>query len=240
MTDIASPASPDDKLLTLAFYVVVDVSYSMRHSGALDDANQILPKVIDAITKNPTLADVVRLGMIDFSDDARVVLRLDDLRNVSHIPTCEERGGTSYAAAFRLLRQEIERDMKVLQGDGLRVHRPAVFFITDGAPTDDAATLDAAYQELTDPSFRPRPNIIPFGVGTATKEAVDPWVYPKGGSKPMRSYVAKPGVDPAHAINQAAEMLISSIVASASSVSSAGESGGFVPPEDEDLDVWMS
>jgi uncharacterized protein YegL len=232
------PGNADDGLLTLAFYVLADVSASMTQFGAIDAVNNLLPKVIDAIINNSMLADVVRLGMIDFSDDARVQLGLGDLRNVKHVPTFTTRGGTSFAAAFRALRQEIDRDVKQLKEDGFKVYRPAVFFITDGTPTDDSATLQAAFGELTDPAFKARPNIIPFGVGDATKDAVDPWVFPKAGQspKPMRSYVARPGVDPAKAINEVAEILISSVLASAQSVTSAGSGGGFVPPDDEDFD----
>jgi uncharacterized protein YegL len=232
--------SADDEYLTLAFYVVVDVSYSMRQSGAIDAANDLLPKIIDAIRGNPMVADVVRLGMVDFSDDAQVLLGLSDLRDVTHIPELKERGATSYAGAFQLLRQEIDRDVRQLKADRMRVYRPAVFFITDGVPTDEPGYLRAAFAELTDPSFRFRPNIIPFGVGDATKDTLDPWVFPASGPKPMRSYVTKDGADPAKAINQVAEILISSILASASSVTSAGTGGGFVPPDDEDLDDdWM-
>jgi uncharacterized protein YegL len=226
----------DDNLLTLPFYFVVDVSVSMVHSGALASANTILPTVFDGLLSSPMLADVVRVGMIDFSDDARVVLRLDDARNVKTLPQCVERGGTSYAAAFRLLRKEIEADMQQLKGDGYKVYRPAVFFITDGAPTDSQQELQGAFADLTDASFKYRPNIIPFGVDGATKEMVDPWVYPPVGSKrPMRSYVTGPDVDPAHAITQLAEVLLGSIMASAGSVTDGGTTGGFIPPDDDDL-----
>jgi uncharacterized protein YegL len=239
MSDSAS--KDDDRILTLAFYVVVDVSFSMQVSGALAGANDIIPKVVDAIDKSPTLADVVRFGAIDFSDDARVVLRLDDLRNVNAIPQFAARGGTSYVAAFRLLRQQIDKDYAQLKDDGYKVYRPAVFFITDGAPTDDRASLDAAFAELTDSSFKARPNIIPFGLGEATKELLDPWVYPKTGSgtKAMRSYMAKDGIEPAAALSQIAEVLVSSVIASAQSVTTVGDSGGFVPPDDEDLSDWV-
>jgi uncharacterized protein YegL len=226
----------DNALLTLAFYFAVDVSYSMVASGALDRANQILPTVLDGITSSNMLSDVVRVGMIDFSDDAQVVLRLDDARNVKTIPHCQARGGTSYAAAFRLLRKEIESDMRQLKDDGYKVYRPVVFFITDGAPTDTPAELHSAFADLTDPNFRHRPNIIPFGVDGATKETVDPWVYPPAGSKkPMRSYVTASDVDPAAAVTQLAEVLLGSIVASAGSVTAEGMGGGFVPPDDDDL-----
>jgi uncharacterized protein YegL len=232
--------STDDGLLALSFYFVIDVSYSMENSGALQEASAIVPQVVDAISKSPVLADVVRVGLIDFSDDAQVVLRLDDVRNIHTIPQLVARGGTSFAAAFKLLIKEIEADRAQLKSSGYKMYRPAVFFITDGAPTDPEDVTRSAFADLTDPSFKARPNIIPFGVDQATKEQLDLWVYPPLGSpKAMRSYVADPGRDPADAIKQLAEVLISSIVASAGSVQDHGTAGGFIPPDDDDLDEWV-
>jgi uncharacterized protein YegL len=57
----------------LPFYVVTDVSYSMS-GRKLDAANQILPRVVDALAQNPILSDKVRIGLVDFSDDAKVQL----------------------------------------------------------------------------------------------------------------------------------------------------------------------
>jgi uncharacterized protein YegL len=231
--------STDDGLLALTFYFAIDVSYSMENSGAIHSAAKIVPEVIDAISLSPVLSDVVRVGLIDFSDDARVVLRLDDVRNVTNIPPLTARGGTSFAQAFKLLLKEIEADRIQLKSEGYKVYRPAVFLITDGEPTDPEQITEAAFRELTDPSFKARPNIIPFGVDQATKEQLDKWVYPPPGSpKAMRSYVADPGRDPADAIKQLAEVLISSIVASAGSVVDQGTGGGFIPPDDDDLDEW--
>jgi uncharacterized protein YegL len=231
-------ASGDDKYKALAFYIVADVSYSMHESGAIISANTLLKEVHDAIVAAPVIADVVRLGVIDFSDDALVLLRLGDLRDVTTIPELQVRGGTSFAAAFRRLRQEIERDIPALKGDNYQVFRPAVFFITDGQPTDSPATLQAAFAELTAKDFRYRPNVIPFGVGDATKASVDPWVFPTAGEKQMRSYVAKDGADPAKAITEMAHLLISSILASAGSVTDPSATAALVLPEDEDGD-WL-
>lgn len=231
-------ASRDDKYQALAFYIVADVSYSMHESGALISANTLLKEVHDAIVAEPVIADVVRLGVIDFSDDAQVLLRLGDLRDVTTIPELKGRGGTSFAAAFRQLRREIERDIPALKADNYRVFRPAVFFITDGQPTDDPATLQAAFADLTARDFNYRPNVIPFGVGDATKASVDPWVFPTTGEKQMRSYVAKDGADPAQAITDMAHLLISSILASAGSVTDPSATAALVLPEDEDGD-WL-
>jgi uncharacterized protein YegL len=237
---MSDQSSEDDKPLILAFYVVVDVSLSM--SGAnMVAANQILPEVYDHVAHSPTLSDVVRLGAIDFSDDARVLVHLSDLRDIDPIPQFSVRGGTSYSAAFRLLRQEIEKDLAQLKGDGYKVYRPAVFFITDGEPTDDMAELQQEFDHLTDKGFKGRPNLIPFGVGDATKSNLDPWIYPKAADsgKPMRSFVPKGGVSAPEAIRQITEVLISSIVASAQSVQQGGVQGGFIPPDTDDLDDWI-
>jgi uncharacterized protein YegL len=238
MSDLESTGIEDNRYLALAFYIVADVSYSMHESGALAAANALLREVHDAITAEPIIADLVKLGIVDFSDTAQVLLHLGDLRDVTTIPALKERGGTSYAAAFSTLRQEIERDITTLKGDNYKVFRPAVFFITDGQPTDNPATLQAAFADLTDKDFKYRPNIIPFGVGDATKASVDPWVFPQAGEKQMRSYVAKDGADPAKAISEMAHMLISSIIASANSINDPAATPGLVLPEDED-DDWL-
>ncbi len=235
----------DDRLLVLPFYLVVDVSQSMSWESTpgqkppIVAANEALPLVIEGIERSPTLCDVVQIGAMDFSDDARVVLRLSDIRNVNPIPGFDVRGGTSYAAAFRLLGQEIEKDYAQLAADNLRSYRPTVFFVTDGLPTDDEVELTTAFAELTDPSFKRRPNIIPFGVGGATKEQLDRWVFPKPGhKKPMRSFVLKPGVDPADGIIKMAEILRSSVIASAQSVNAEGTTGGLVIDDEDADDDW--
>ncbi|GAA2682988.1 vWA domain-containing protein [Actinoplanes palleronii] len=239
MSDV--PQVPDDRTLALAFYLLVDVSYSMD-GAPLDAVNRILPEVIDTIEESPTLGDVVRFGALDFADDARTVLPLGDLRDVRAIPQFTARGGTSYAAAFRRLRHDIGHDLARLRGEGFQVYRPAVFFVTDGAPTDAVPEVRAAFAELTDPGFRGRPNIIPFGVTPELPgDSLEPWVHPKPGTggKPMRSYVYGGAGDAATAIRQIADVLISSIVASANSVNDAGAAGGFVPPDDDDLGDWI-
>lgn len=231
----------DDDVLVLAFYLLVDVSASMS-GEPITAVNEILPEIIDAIQESPTLGDVVRLGAVSFSDSARVVLRLGDLRDVDQIPQFKIEGGTSYAAGFRQLRKDIDSDLAQLKSDGYKVYRPAVFFITDGDPTDEQHELDAAFAELTDPKFRGRPNIIPFGVGVGVDKAtLEPWVYPKpsDSGKPMRSYAWVGSGDAAAAIRKIAELLITSIVASVNSVNEAGTGGGLVLPEDEDLDDWI-
>ena len=55
------------------------------------------------------------------------------------LPTLAPRGrGTSYASAFEALRQTIPADVALLKGSGYQVHRPSVFFLSDGLPTEKA------------------------------------------------------------------------------------------------------
>src|SRR4051812_32382774 len=108
--------------LVLPFYVVADVSYSMTQApsggdGAtspLDAVNQIVISLKDALDENPILSDKIRFSLVDFSDDARTQIPLCDLSKVDvpSIPKLEGRGGTSYAAAFAAVKQQIDSDVR--------------------------------------------------------------------------------------------------------------------------------
>lgn len=222
----------------LPFYLVVDVSYSMQ-GPKLDSANRIMPSVQRALSKAPILSDKVRFGLIDFSDDAQVRLPLCDVLDEHvRLPELDLRGGTSYAAAFRLLRTEIESNVKQLKGDGFAVHRPAVFFISDGLPTDEEEKWQSAFTDLTyydkgtSTGFPMYPNFVPCGVDQADPTTLQSLIHPTTGRKPMRMFLQDEGGDPAAAIAGMAEVLISSVLASGQSMA-AGDSGIILPPDDD-------
>jgi uncharacterized protein YegL len=233
-----------DQGILLPFYLVVDVSYSMSGSK-LRTANNILPEVADALAKNPILNDKIRFGLIDFSDDARVVLPLCDVSTQSNLPGLTVRTGTNYGAAFRLLRTQTESDVAQLRMDGYKVHRPAVFFLSDGEPGDnwkddfDALTR---YDPVTKQGFKYYPVIVPFGVEDADADVMRMLVHPRSKSK---LYMMRAGGDAAAAIKAMAEVLISSVLASGQSAST-GKSGLVLPtagqvPDDLDVeDDWLN
>lgn len=237
-----SAASP-----ILPFYAVVDVSWSMTMktsdgSTGIDAANKIAPEVVEAIVGAPTAADIVRFGMIDFSGEAEVVLPLMDPRQITpgSLPTLEARTtGTSYMSAFLTLRQQLEADVAQLKANNFKVMRPAVFFLTDGEPTDAAKDWQDAFAALTDPSFRARPNVVPFGILDAKKDILDQIASHKGQQKSFLSKDESAG----QAIAKMIELLVGSIIESANSVATGGTAaGGFVPPsiDDEDEeDDWI-
>ncbi|MET8756650.1 VWA domain-containing protein [Lentzea sp. NPDC004782] len=226
-----------EKAKLLPFYLVVDVSVSMS-GPKLAQANNILPAVLDALADSPILADKVRFGLIDFGTDAQVRLPLCDLLDENvRIPSLSVRGATSYAAAFRLLRSEIEMNVKQLKADGFMVHRPAVFFISDGEPTDGNGEWEAAFRDLTQ-GFPTYPNLVPCGVDQANPQVLKTLIHPSTGPKAMQMYLMDKGQNPADAIAMIAEILISSMLASGQSMAQGGS--GLLLPAKHDLPAGIS
>lgn len=238
---VAAPEAPiqDDKAKLLPFFLVCDVSYSMVESGALNEANQILPSLVQALEKDPIICDKVRFGVIDFSDDARVVLPLCDLLEQTSLPNLEGRNRTSYKAAFDLLKSEIERNVNQLKADGYAVHRPAVFFLSDGAPTDPEPEWRAAYDGLTQydkasgQGNRMYPNIIPFGLQGCDPQMLQSLIHPKAPpERAMRLFLAEQDQTPASAVTKMAKLLVASVIQSSTGLAAGGN--GIVLPQPEE------
>src|SRR4051812_12461900 len=137
LLDKSRGVHPDDRPVVLPFYLVCDVSASM--DSVIGTLNSALFRIRDALVMEPVLSDKVRFGIIDFSDDAQVVVPLSDFADVTlpSVPLAV-RGATSYGAAFRKVRETIDADVAGAD-DRFRYFRPAVFFLTDGKPTDPGA-----------------------------------------------------------------------------------------------------
>lgn len=212
----------------LPFYLVVDVSFSME-GDKLRAANNILPAIVDALAENPILSDKVRFGLIDFADDAKVRLPLCDLLDPNlSLPGLAARGGTNFTAAFTTLRKEMEANVAQLKADQYLVHRPAVWFISDGEPLDAEASWRQAFGELT--SLKAYPNFIPCGVDEADVKVMGSLIHPAQGTKKMALYMMEAGFDPASAITAMAEILISSMIQSGYSLAD-GNTGMILPPK---------
>lgn len=233
-----------DQGILLPFYLVIDVSFSMA-GKKMDSANQILPSVADALARNPILNDKVRFALLDFSDDARVVLPLCDISEQTTLPGLSIRGGTCYGAAFRALRTQVQTDVTQLRADGYKVYRPAVFFLSDGEPGDDWRADFAAlteYDPATGNGFKWYPVVVPFGVEDADRDTMRELVYPLSKSK---LYMMSDGADAPAAIRAMAEVLISSVLASGHSVANGGPglilpAAGQIPADIDVEDDWLS
>jgi uncharacterized protein YegL len=201
----------------IPFYLLIDVSWSM-YGEKINAANQILPELVDALAQNPIISDKVRFGLLDFAGTSRVVIPLSDLLDVGTIPELQCRtDGTNYSAALDQLRETITEDVGQLKADGFRVHRPAVFFVSDGEPQDDLQEWEAAFERLTaydhttQEGFAYYPNLIPFAIDQADPATLIKLVHPPD---TMRMFVQKEDANAGQAIAGLAQVLVRSVLKS--------------------------
>lgn len=224
MTSATANLSAEERYSVFPFYICLDVSASMA-GEPIDSINRQMPLLRSAVGEDPAVAEIIRLGIITFSDVARSVLPLCDLSLVEAVPEVSAQGRTSYAAVFDHLRQAIEQDYRSNRSSGDRWYRPAVIFVSDGRPTDETERWRDALAKLTDPSWRRRPNILAFGFGEA-----DPDVLATVTSHlPNRAFIAVEGAEPAKVVPELLAGLIQSIVSSSTSVYEG--SAQLVPPD---------
>ena len=221
---VSESVGVEERYAVFPFYLCLDVSASMA-GEPIDGVNRQLPALRAAIGEDPAIAEVIRFGMVTFSDVARTVLELCDLSIVEEVPEVRTGGRTSYGAAFDHLRRTIEGDYQNSRAEGDRWYRPAVVFISDGQPTDDPAIWRAAHARLVDPGWRRHPNILAFGFGSA-----DAGVLAEVSErKANRAFIASEGAEPAKVVPELMTGLISSIVSSSASV--YGGAAQLVPPD---------
>jgi uncharacterized protein YegL len=214
----------EERYAVFPFYLCLDVSASMA-GDPIDSVNRQLPVLRANVGEDPAISEVIRFGVVTFSDQARTLLPLSDLSLVEGVPPLVASGTTSYAAAFDHLRQVIEDDYHVSRAGGDRWYRPAVIFISDGRPTDPGDHWRQAHQRLVDPGWKRHPNILSFGFGAA-----DPEILAEvSEGKPNRAFIAHEGAEPSQVVPELMAGLISSIVSSSASVYSG--SAELVPPE---------
>lgn len=200
------------------FYVVVDVSMSMRKS--LNALNEELPALKDAVDEDPIVGELARFGLITFSDYAYQELPLSDLADVEVMPTLTASGSTSYARAFELLHEVLPHDMDWFKGEGWRPFRPVVFFITDGKPNDGDPWREWL-AEITRPEFTYHPHIVAFGFGEVDEATL-------ASVATFKAYAADKGQNPASVLRAITEALTNSIVASSTQAMS-GQSNLMMP-----------
>jgi uncharacterized protein YegL len=157
----------------------------------------------------PMIAAKVRLAVIGFADDIQVRLPLSDARTLTGPPQMRIRGVTNYGAAFAMLSYQIPIDVRDLKAQGYQVHRPTVFFLSDGVPTDEPAWR-GAHQQLIDRQVTPTaPNIIACGIGQAQAQIIS-----QVATRPEFGFIAVPGSDIGQAISEFFHSLVQSLVQS--------------------------
>lgn len=156
----------DNKGHLLPVYVVADESFSMKsYAGELNSGMVSLYEILRA---EPMVAAKVRLTVLGFSDKVHVRLPMSDVRNGQGMPQVRIQGGTNYHAVFQDLLGRIPQDIATLKANGYQVHRPAVFFLSDGQPS--GSKWRNSHNRLVDRNLTPAgPNIIACGIGEEVK-----------------------------------------------------------------------
>lgn len=209
----------------LPIYFVGDESHSMS-GDPIVAVNQGLVDLCDEVAKHPLIGKKVRFGIITFADTAQTRLGLSELSEDLILPTLSTRGrGTSYASALEALRQTIPADVALLKVSGFQVHRPTVFFLSDGLPTERESKWQKRLRALKDPAFRERPNILAFGVGDA-----DPKVIQQLATSPSHAFMMREGVSTAGAIAEFAASMLNAMVSSAERLDRGEQSLEFEKP----------
>lgn len=206
----------------LPFYLVCDESGSMR-GEPIRTINASLPDIHAEIASNPVVADKTRFCIIGFSGSARMVLPLSDLSAITSMPALGyHTGGTNYGSAFNVLYDTIADDVQLLKANGDQVYRPAVFFLSDGRPTDKQ--WQTSFRRVTDSGWPLHPNILAFGFGKVDQATLQHVAT-------VKAFIAQAGMGPAAALREFARSLIQSIVNSGSR-SAAGGGLILVVPDD--------
>lgn len=210
MTSSIMETLEDDKNKAIPIYLVVDTSYSMKDDGKIEAANEIVPTVIATCKSEPMVDQAARFSVIDFCDEAHVVVPLTK-GSAIQAPTFTASRGTNYSKAFAVLRKQIEQDYHTLKGDGFTLYRPFVVLITDGEPICEPSARYAAFEALTDPGFTRRPNMCVFGVGNeVAPETLQQYKAGRG-----IAIATREGADAAEALGTLVATLMQSVVASA-------------------------
>lgn len=203
----------ETKGVLLPAYVVADESGSM--SPYEKDLSTGLASLCEGLRAEPMIAAKLRLAVLGFSDDVEVRLAVADMRHETSLPKLEIRGLTNYEAVFDDLLARIPSDVQWLRGQGYKVHRPVVFFLSDGAPTD-GGSWQRPHARLTDQGQNPTaPNIVACGIGDALADTMV-----EVATRSEFAFVAKAGTDIGQAVAEFFHALTASLVASGEALNS--------------------
>jgi uncharacterized protein YegL len=168
----------------LPCYVACDVSLSM--ADHIDELNRGLREFRGAVHADASVGDRVLCSVLGFGEKPEVVQRMLPMDDLVDLPAPGACAGTNFGPVFTYLRDTIDGDVVGLEQHRLRVHRPLVFFLSDGQPTDPV-TWPAAFTALCDPAWPRCPRVVAFGVGDADEEAL-------GRIGTFRTYLSRDGI----------------------------------------------
>ena len=124
----------------------------------------------------PAVDDVAHIGIMTFSDSARVVMPLSQMSE--HDRADAVRGGRHELRCRvpRAWRRPSRRTPPSLKAQGYRVYRPCAFFLTDGEPLDldweQTFRTTLTYDPVTGVGMKGHPVFVPFGFRDAPEHVL--------------------------------------------------------------------
>ena len=160
--------------------LVLDASGSMTETVAatgkrrIDELNEGLALLQQELQGDDTASQRVQLGIVCVGGPAGDADLLMDWTDAMHFqaPRLQPGGLTPLGQGLRLALQQVERQKQQLKANGIGYTRPWIMVISDGEPTDDSATWQAAVQECRSAEAARRCVVYPIGVGDARLETL--------------------------------------------------------------------
>jgi uncharacterized protein YegL len=212
--------------IILPVCITIDVSASMEN-GSIEALNACLPDLKAMMLDEPLVAELTRVGIVIFNDQADQAVPLTDLTEVE-MPQLQAVGGTSYKAGLQETRTFLEQSVRSL-GSNAQYYTPIVFFLSDGQPLDSESEWGPEADALRTGKYRA--NVVCFGFNQA-----DPELLRKIG----RTFLFREA-NPVLAVKEIFKTLIGSIKTTSMSAREASGPKGIVFPEDimQNADLFM-
>jgi uncharacterized protein YegL len=205
--DVTDTTGWDSTLGILPVYVVVEESEAVQ--PWIDELDAGIASLHAALAGTPAAAHRVRLSVLGFADDVTVHRALAAPREDDPRPRFTARGGTRYGNLFADLLIRIPADIAALKAQDETVHRPTVFVLTAGRPTN-GADWRALHARLVDRDvLSSAPTIVACGVGKADADTIT-----KLATQPQGAFVAGPDADVRDSIRRFFAALVHSVLQS--------------------------
>ncbi|WP_181127905.1 MULTISPECIES: VWA domain-containing protein [unclassified Rathayibacter] len=203
----------------MPFYLILDQSWSMDPD--LGTLRQAVEQLIAMLRSDPETDDTAMLGVISFGDSARVTIPLSRLSSIGAVPELTSLGGTNFSAAWRAFDQAVRADKKTIFSQKGKIHRPCVFFLTDGEPGDRGEFRNVFLSTQGKDSTKGWPYVVAYGFREAPADVLKDIAYPDFGEKLGQWFLLKDN-DPKAVIDQV-KSLINQTIVQATSTNAQGQ-----------------
>lgn len=145
-------------------YLLLDVSSSMC-GPAIQAVNEGVDMLVKELKTVPEAIEMANVCIITFGSNANVITKLTPVSSIS-APQISCGGSTNMSGALNLLNTQIDNDFRpTFKGQARGDYKPLVFLLTDGAPNNLTATVNAANALRNRPSGQTVGTFVALGCG---------------------------------------------------------------------------